>query len=131
MKPFLLLAVLSLLLSACAPRTQEAITEPQSQFLKEGETLVINTALNLRTFPRSVVYKTEQDKNKTYHEFYTPVLANSVFDNYHYQLTGNGWKQETIRERSDTDYEALYTRRGERVTLRLKLETDRYVLETK
>jgi hypothetical protein len=133
MKPFSTSMVVFLLLSAsllssCAPKTQ-AVTEPQIRKLEQGETLIINTTLNLWTFPRSVVYQMAEDKNKTTYVFYTPVLIDSVFDAYHYQLVGNGWVQETIRKR-EKEYEALYSRQGQRLTLKLKLEADRYILRT-
>jgi hypothetical protein len=133
MKPFLFFLVLSGLLSSvslssCAPKTQ-TITEPQITKLEKGETLIINTTLNLFTFPRSVVYQMSEDKNKTTYAFYTPVLIDSVFSNYHYQLLGNGWTQETIRKRNK-NYEALYSKQGQRLTVRLRLEADRYVLQT-
>lgn len=128
MKPFFFILVIGVLLTACAPKTQ-AVTEPQIAKLEKGETLIINTTLNLFTFPRSVIYQMDEDKNKTTYAFYTPVLIDSVFDNYHYQLTGNGWIQETLRKR-DKEYEALYSRQGQRLTVRLRLEADRYILQT-
>jgi hypothetical protein len=97
--------------------------------LEKGETLIINTTLNLFTFPRSVIYQMEEDKNKTTYAFYTPILIDSVFDNYHYQLVGNGWTQERVRK-WDKAYEALYSRQGQRLTVRLRLEADRYILRT-
>jgi hypothetical protein len=130
MKLIFMLVTASLLLSACAPRTQEVL-EPQTRRLEQGETLLINTTLNLRTFPRSLIYQMEEDKNKTTYAFYTPLLIDSVFDNYHYQLLGNGWTQDALRKRSDKNYEAWYSRQGEKLNLRLRLETDRYVLETR
>ena len=111
MKPFFFILVTGVLLSSCAPKTQ-AVTEPQIAKLEKGETLIINTTLNLFTFPRSVIY-----------------LIDSVFNNYHYQLTGNGWTQETLRKR-DKAYEARYSRQGQRLTVRLRLEADRYILQT-
>ena len=128
MKPFFFILVTGVLLSSCAPKTQ-AVTEPQIAKLEKGETLIINTTLNLFTFPRSVIYQMEEDKNKTTYAFYTPVLIDSVFNNYHYQLTGNGWTQETLRKR-DKAYEARYSRQGQRLTVRLRLEADRYILQT-
>jgi hypothetical protein len=129
MKPFFILVFASLLLSSCAPKTQ-AVTEVQSRRLEQGETLIINTTLNLWTFPRSVVYQMDEDKHKTTYAFYTPVLISSVFDSYHYQLIGNGWTQKSLRKRSDKDYEAWYSRQGERLRVRLRLEADRYILQT-
>jgi hypothetical protein len=128
MKPFLFFLVLSVLLSSCAPKPQ-TVTGPQMTKLEKGETLIINTTLNLFTFPRSVIYQMEEDKNKTTYAFYTPILIDSVFDNYHYQLVGNGWTQERVRK-WDKAYEALYSRQGQRLTVRLRLEADRYILRT-
>lgn len=128
MKPFFFILVTGVLLSSCAPKTQ-AVTEPQIAKLEKGETLIINTTLNLFTFPRSVIYQMDEDKNKTTYAFYTPVLIDSVFDNYHYQLTGNGWTQETL-SKYDKAYEARYSRQGQRLTVRLRLEADRYILQT-
>jgi hypothetical protein len=128
MKPFLFFLVLSVSLSSCAPKPQ-TVTGPQMTKLEKGETLIINTTLNLFTFPRSVIYQMEEDKNKTTYAFYTPILIDSVFDNYHYQLVGNGWTQERVRK-WDKAYEALYSRQGQRLTVRLRLEADRYILRT-
>lgn len=129
MKPFVLCVLTLLFLSACAPSSQQAVTQPPLRKLEKGETRIINTTLNLFTFPRSIIYQMEEDKNKTTYAFYTPVLMDSVFDNYHYQLVGNGWTQETIRKR-DKEYEALYSKQGQRLTVRLRLEADRYILQT-
>lgn len=128
MKPLMFVLII-LLVSSCAPKTQEAVTAPPRR-LEEGETLFINTTLFLRTFPRSVVYNMSEDKNKTTYTFSTPLMIDSVFDNYHYQLVGNGWTQDSLRK-FDKDYEATYSRQGERLTVRLRLEGDRYILETR
>jgi hypothetical protein len=128
MKPFFFILVIGVLLSSCAPKTQ-AITEPQITKLEKGETLIINTTLNLFTFPRSVIYQMDEDKNKTTYAFYTPVLIDSVFDNYHYQLISNGWTQDTLRKYGK-EYEARYSRQGQKLTVRLQLEGDRYILQT-
>jgi hypothetical protein len=128
MKPLMFVLII-LLLAACAPKTQ-AITEPQTRVLEQGETLFINTALNLRTFPRSVIYQMDEDKNKTTYAFFTPLMISTVFDSYHSQLISSGWRQETIRKR-DNDYEALYSKQGGRLTVRLRLEGDRYIFETR
>jgi hypothetical protein len=126
MKPLTFVLII-LLLAACAPKTQEAATPPRK--LEDGETLLINTALYLKTFPRSVVYEISEDNNRTTYAFYTPLLIENVFDNYHYQLVGNGWTQESLRKFS-TDYEARYVKQGERLRVRLRLEGDRYIFET-
>jgi hypothetical protein len=128
MKPFFFILVIGVLLSSCAPKTQ-AVTEPQITKLEKGETLIINTTLNLFTFPRSVIYQMDEDKNKTTYAFYTPVLIDSVFDSYHYQLISNGWTQDTLRK-YDKEYEARYSRQGQKLTVRLRLEADRYILQT-
>lgn len=128
MKPLFFILFIGVLLSACAPKTQ-SVTEPQITKLEKGETLIINTTLNLFTFPRSVVYQMEEDKKKTTYAFYTPILIDSVFSNYHYQLVGNGWTQERVRK-WDKAYEAVYSKQGQRLTFRLKLEADRYILQT-
>jgi hypothetical protein len=128
MKPFVFVLSI-LLLAACAPQTQ-AVLEPQTRVLEDGESLFINSTLNLRTFPRSVIYQMDEDKNKTTYVFYTPLLLNSVFDMYHTQVMSGGWTQETIRKR-DNDYEALYTKQGQRLNVRLRLEGDRYIFQTR
>jgi hypothetical protein len=128
MKPLTFMLII-LLLSACAPKTQEAVATPIRK-LEKGETLFINTTLFLRTFPRSLIYQMSEDKNKTTYTFYTPLLIDSVFDNYHYQLIGNGWTQQSLRK-FDTAYEARYVKQGERLDVRLRLEGDRYIFETK
>jgi hypothetical protein len=129
MKPFLTLVLIILLVSACAPKTQEAVATPVRK-LEKGETLFINTSLNLRTFPRSVIYSMAEDKHKTSYAFSTPLMIYSVFDNYHYQLLGNGWTQESLRKWGDSDYEATYSKSSERLRVRLRLEADRYIFET-
>jgi hypothetical protein len=126
MKPLTFVLII-LLLSACAPKTQEA-AQP-TRVLEKGETLIINSTLYLKTFPRSVIYDISEDKNKTSYTFYTPLLIENVFDNYHYQLIGNGWTQETLRK-FDNAYEARYVKQGERLSVRLRLEGDRYIFET-
>jgi hypothetical protein len=128
MKPFLFFFILSVLLSSCAPKTR-SVTEPQTVNLEKGETRIINTTLNLFTFPRSVIYQMDEDEKKTTYAFYTPILIDSVFSNYHYQLVGNGWTQERVRK-WDKGYEALYSKQGQRLTFRLRLEADRYILQT-
>lgn len=127
MKP-LTLVLIFLLLSSCAPKTQEATVPPK--VLEKGETLLINSTLYLKTFPRSVVYEMSEDKNRTTYAFYTPLLIENVFDTFHYQLIGNGWQQEWLRK-FDKDYEARYAKRDERLTVRLRLEEDRYIFETR
>jgi hypothetical protein len=128
MKSFTFVLII-LLLGACAPKTQ-AVTQPQAKKLEKGETLIINTTLNLFTFPRSIVYDMRQNEKQTTYTFYTPLMFDSVWSNYHFQLTGNGWTQETLRKH-DNDAEALYTRQGSRLSVRLKLEGDRYSFETR
>ncbi len=128
MKPLTFVLII-LLLASCAPRTQ-AVTEVQVKKLEKGETLIINTTLNLFTFPRSIIYEMRENQQQTNYVFYTPLHFDSVFSNYHYQLAGNGWTQETIRQR-DNDVEALYSKQGSRLTVRLRLEDDRYIFETR
>jgi hypothetical protein len=118
-----------LLLSSCTPQTQAVSTTPPRR-LEQGETLLINTTLNLRTFPRSVIYDMSEDKSKTTYAFSTPLLIDSVFDNYHWQLVGNGWAQDSISKR-DKNYEAFYSKQGVRLVLQLRLEGDRYILTTR
>jgi hypothetical protein len=128
MKPLIFVLII-LLLSSCAPKTQEAVAAaPRS--LEQGETLLINTTLNLRTFPRSVIYQMDEDKNNTAYTFYTPLLIDSVFDSYHWQLVGNGWAQDSISKR-DKDYEAFYSKQGVRLVVQLRLEGDRYIFTTR
>jgi hypothetical protein len=127
MKPLIFVFIV-LLLSSCAPQPQAAVTSAPRR-LEQGETLLINTTLNLRTFPRSVIYDMSEDKNKTVYAFATPLMIDSVFDNYHYQLVGNGWTQNNLRK-FDKEYDASYSRQNERLNVRLRLEGDRYILET-
>ncbi len=126
MKPLTFVLII-LLLSSCAPKTQ-AVSTPM-RTLEKGDTFIINSALYLKTFPRSVIYQMEEDGNRTNYVFYTPLLIDSVFDNYHFQLTGNGWSQETLRK-FGTAYEAHYVKQDQRLTVRLRLEGDKYIFET-
>ena len=68
MKPFFFILVTGVLLSSCAPKTQ-AVTGPQIAKLEKGETRIINTTLNLFTFPRSVIYQIDEDKVYRVREF--------------------------------------------------------------
>jgi hypothetical protein len=127
MRPLTALLII-LLLSSCAPKTQEATVPPRA--LEKGETLLINQALYLKTFPRSVVYEMSEDNNRTTYAFYTPLLIENVFDTFHYQLVGNGWTQTSLRK-FEKDYEARYSKQGEKLTVRLRLEDDRYIFTTR
>jgi hypothetical protein len=127
MKPLTFVLII-LLLASCAPKTQEAAVPPR--VLEKGETLLINQTLYLKTFPRSVVYEMSEDKNRTTYAFYTPLLIENVFDTFHYQLVGNGWTQTSLRK-FEKDYEGLYSKQGEKLTVTLRLEDDRYIFETR
>lgn len=119
-----------LILSACAPRSQDTVPAAPVQLLEPGEVQVVNLTLNVYTYPRSAIFLTTENHHQTRHVFESPVLIYSVFSHFHYQFVGQGWQQQSLREASDR-YEATYTRRGERLRVTLRREGNRYTLETR
>ena len=121
-------ALIVLILASCTPQTQ--VTTPIAA-LEKGENHMVNTDLNLIAFPRSVIYISEGKGQKTTLEFASPIQIQTVFNFFDMQFTGDGWNRENVSyiERLNK-YEGTYTRRGERLKVSLKLENNRYRLET-
>lgn len=128
MKAFYALFI-TLVLAACAPQTQ--VTTPIAA-LDKGENKVVNADLNLIAFPRSVIYISESEGQKTTLEFATPILIDTVYSFFDTQFTGDGWQRENVVYTQRLNkYEGSYTRSGERLKVSLKIENSRYRLETR
>jgi hypothetical protein len=123
------IALIVLVLASCAPKTQ--VTTP-IRALEKGENAVVNLDLNLIAFPRSVIYASEGKGQRTTLEFATPIQMATVYNFFDMQFTGDGWKRENVVYTQRLNkYEGSYTKSGQRLEVVLKLENDRYRLETK
>lgn len=127
---YILLIVLALSFSACAPA---AIPDApmQNVYVSSEQPLIINNHLNITAYPESQITSWGQQGKRTRLWFVTTQQLPTIAVHFDSQFLANGWIREDGQVNDDASYASgRYSKFGEQVNFKLYVRDGSFRFET-